>query len=182
MMIDWEDARKHGWFKVLERLTGDRFGSPFFFNFLLTCCCWQPIGCLVLTLLLQMREQTQAAAARGDAAVTPLADLEFIPFLDTEGMLTTLDTTGVKASVYAVYDEVCVFVWESGSSTLYMLRWSLLPAAVATAVLPLLFRYVRETKAFLVTGYGTGYLPKWPWHCCVDLCGDGESRTLEKTR
>lgn len=55
-----------------------------------------------------MREQTQAAAARGDATVTPLADLELVPFLDKEGKLTTLDTKGVKASVYAVYDEVCV--------------------------------------------------------------------------
>ena len=53
-----------------------------------------------------MQEQTKQAAARGDAAVTPLADLEFIPFLDKDGKLTTVDTKGVKASVYAVYDEV----------------------------------------------------------------------------
>ena len=52
-----------------------------------------------------MQEQTKQAAARGDAAVTPLADLEFIPFLDKDGKLTTVDTKGVKASVYAVYDE-----------------------------------------------------------------------------
>lgn len=38
--------------------------------------------------------------------MTPLADLEFIPFLDKDGKLTTVDTKGVKASVYAVYDEV----------------------------------------------------------------------------
>eukprot|EP00752_Nemacystus_decipiens_P012228 g10840.t1 len=53
----------------------------------------------------KMKEQTKQAAARGDAAVTPLADLEFIPFLDKDGKLTTVDTKGVKASVYAVYDE-----------------------------------------------------------------------------
>lgn len=53
-----------------------------------------------------MQEQTKQAAARGDAAVTPLADLEFIPFLDKDGKLATVDTKGVKASVYAVYDEV----------------------------------------------------------------------------
>ncbi|CAM9377011.1 unnamed protein product [Pylaiella littoralis] len=53
----------------------------------------------------KMREQTQQAAARGDAAVTPLADLEFIPFLDKDGKLTKLDSKGVKASVFAVYDE-----------------------------------------------------------------------------
>lgn len=67
--------------------------------------------------VLQIQEQTKQAAARGDAAVTPLADLEFIPFLDKDGKLTTVDTKGVKASVYAVYDEVrvefthgCVYV------------------------------------------------------------------------
>lgn len=55
---------------------------------------------------LQMQEQTRQAAARGDAAVTPLADLELISFVDKEGKVTPMDTTGVKASVYAVYDEV----------------------------------------------------------------------------
>lgn len=54
----------------------------------------------------QIREQTKQAAARGDAAVTPLADLDFVPFLDKDGKLTQVDTKGVKASVYAVYDEV----------------------------------------------------------------------------
>lgn len=55
---------------------------------------------------MQIREQTQQAAARGDAAVTPLADLELVPFLDKDGKLTKVDTKGAKASVYAVYDEV----------------------------------------------------------------------------
>ena len=54
----------------------------------------------------QMQEQTKQAAARGDAAVTPLAELEFVPYLTEEGMVAKVDTTGVKASVYAVYDEV----------------------------------------------------------------------------
>ncbi|CAM9722925.1 unnamed protein product [Scytosiphon promiscuus] len=53
----------------------------------------------------KIQEQTRQAAARGDAAVTPLAELEFIPFVDEEGKVTSMDTTGVKASVYAVYDE-----------------------------------------------------------------------------
>lgn len=53
-----------------------------------------------------MQEQTRQAAARGDAAVTPLSELELIPYLDKEGMVSKVDTTGVKASVYAVYDEV----------------------------------------------------------------------------
>lgn len=55
---------------------------------------------------MQMQEQTKQAAARGDAAVMPLADLEFIPFLDKGGKVASVDTKGVKASVYAVYDEV----------------------------------------------------------------------------
>lgn len=54
----------------------------------------------------QMQEQTKQAAARGDAAVTPLAELEFVPYLTEEGLVAKVDTTGVKASVYAVYDEV----------------------------------------------------------------------------
>ena len=54
----------------------------------------------------QMQEQTKQAAARGDAAVTPLAELEFVPYLTEDGMVAKVDTTGVKASVYAVYDEV----------------------------------------------------------------------------
>lgn len=54
----------------------------------------------------QMQEQTKQAAARGDAAVTPLAELEFVPYLTEEGMVAKVDTAGVKASVYAVYDEV----------------------------------------------------------------------------
>lgn len=53
-----------------------------------------------------MKEQTRQAAARGDAAVTPLADLEFNSFLDKDGKVASVDTKGVKASVYAVYDEV----------------------------------------------------------------------------
>lgn len=68
-----------------------------------------------------MREQTQQAAARGDAAVTPLADLEFIPFLDKDGKFTKLDSKGVKASVFAVYDEVrrgCEII-ASGQDTRY---------------------------------------------------------------
>lgn len=54
----------------------------------------------------QLQEDTKQAAARGDAAVTPLAELELMPYLDEDGMITKVDTTGVKASVYAVYDEV----------------------------------------------------------------------------
>lgn len=61
---------------------------------------------LLLLLTNQILEQTKQAAAKGDAAVTPLADLDFIPYIDGEGMVTNLDTAGVKASVYAVYDEV----------------------------------------------------------------------------
>lgn len=53
-----------------------------------------------------MQEQTRQAAARGDAAVTPLAELELMPYLDKDGMVAKVDTKGVKASVYAVYDEV----------------------------------------------------------------------------
>ncbi|CAM9846803.1 unnamed protein product [Ectocarpus sp. 12 AP-2014] len=53
----------------------------------------------------KMKEQTRQAAARGDAAVTPLADLEFHSFLDKDGKVASIDTKGVKASVYAVYDE-----------------------------------------------------------------------------
>lgn len=53
----------------------------------------------------KMQEQTKQAAARGDAAVTPLAELEFVPYLTEEGLVAKVDTTGVKASVYAVYDE-----------------------------------------------------------------------------
>lgn len=54
----------------------------------------------------QMMEQTRQAAARGDADVTALADLEFVPYIDDAGMIPKLETSGVKASVYAVYDEV----------------------------------------------------------------------------
>ncbi|CAM9356376.1 unnamed protein product, partial [Ectocarpus sp. 8 AP-2014] len=53
----------------------------------------------------KIKEQTRQAAARGDAAVTPLADLEFHSFLDKDGKVASIDTKGVKASVYAVYDE-----------------------------------------------------------------------------
>eukprot|EP00904_Undaria_pinnatifida_P007530 jgi/Undpi1/3907/HiC_scaffold_16.g07275.m1 len=53
----------------------------------------------------KLQEDTKQAAARGDAAVTPLAELELMPYLDEDGMITKVDTTGVKASVYAVYDE-----------------------------------------------------------------------------
>lgn len=53
-----------------------------------------------------MQEQTRQAAARGDAAVTPLADLDLTPYLDENGMITKVETKGVKASVYAIYDEV----------------------------------------------------------------------------
>lgn len=53
-----------------------------------------------------MQEQTRLAAARGDAAVTPLADLELRSFIDKDGKVASVDTKGVKASVFAVYDEV----------------------------------------------------------------------------
>lgn len=53
-----------------------------------------------------MQEQTRQAAARGEAAVTPLDELEFVPYIAEDGKISKVDTTGVKASVYAVYDEV----------------------------------------------------------------------------
>ncbi|CAN0423237.1 unnamed protein product [Ascophyllum nodosum] len=50
-------------------------------------------------------EQTRQAAARGDATVTPLAELDFIPYIDGDGMITKVEKAGVKASVYAVYNK-----------------------------------------------------------------------------
>lgn len=58
----------------------------------------------------QILAQTKAAAARGDAAVTPLADLEFIPYINENGTITDVETKGAKASAYAIYDEVSLFV------------------------------------------------------------------------
>lgn len=51
-------------------------------------------------------EQTKQAAARGDAAVTPLAELECVPYIDENGMITNVADKTAKASVYAIYDEV----------------------------------------------------------------------------
>lgn len=53
-----------------------------------------------------MVEQTRQAAARGDAAVTPLAELPFVPYIDENGLVTNAEDKSAKASVYAIYDEV----------------------------------------------------------------------------
>lgn len=76
----------------------------------------KPSFCLVVTLAMywnvscffigQMVEQTRQAAARGDATTTPLSELELVSYISEDGMVSKVDTKGVKASVYAIYDEV----------------------------------------------------------------------------
>jgi len=59
-------------------------------------------------------QEAQAAAHRASTArkvelpegsVTPLADIEFTPFLDSDGLISDLSDAGAKASAYAIYDQ-----------------------------------------------------------------------------
>ncbi|CAM9786023.1 unnamed protein product [Discosporangium mesarthrocarpum] len=54
-------------------------------------------------------EQTRRSTASGESSVIPLANLEFLPYIDENGGITKLEVgEGVKASVYAIYDEAKV--------------------------------------------------------------------------
>jgi hypothetical protein len=90
-------------------------------------------------------------SAQGTGESVSLTDLEFYPYLTEDGHITDLTQPGVKASLYAIYDEnkILCYIGVSRQVSRFLLPWFLLIASMWADVHPNAFGYFGIEKKWM---------------------------------